>query len=349
MSWNNRSFEPVRFGILGAANIAREFIDSVKNSSLVSVDAIASRDGYKAAQFAKSYNIPQHYASYEAMLADPRIEAVYIPLPNDLHAPWAIRAAEAGKHILCEKPLAVSLSDVRAMFSAARKSRVKLAEAYPYMAQPQTIRMKELLTDDAIGQIQTISAAFGFGLVSPNGSPTANAANIRLSPERAGGGLLDAGTYAVSLLCLALSERPARVIASARYTKTNVDQTVVALLEFSSGTLGQISCSMSTSFHRKALIVGSKGVIETDYSNHAGASGQLNLTIKRGVPKTIEFETISLTAADGFMLETESFATWIRTDKGWTGASETLSLNVAATNEAIAKSLASGQFEDVVQ
>ena len=349
VSYNNHSFEPVRFGILGAANIAREFIDGVKHSSLVTIDAIASRDGDKATEFAQTYNIPQYYASYEAILADPRIEAVYIPLPNDLHATWAIRAAEAGKHILCEKPLAVGLSDVRAMFSAARKSGVKLAEAYPYMAQPQTIRMKELLTEDSIGQIQTISAAFGFGLVTPDGSPIANPANIRLRPERAGGGLLDAGTYAVSLLCLALSERPRRVIASGRYTKTNVDQTVVALLEFSSGTLGQISCSMSTSFHRKALIVGSNGVIETDYSNHAGATGLLNLNIKRGVPKTIHFEMISLTASNGFMLEAESFATWIRTDKGWTGASETLSLDIAATNEAIAKSLASGQFEDVVQ
>lgn len=234
------SFAPLRFGILGAANIAREFMDGVKHSPLVTVQAVASRDGTKAAEFARTYGIPDHHASYEAMLADPTIEAVYIPLPNDLHAEWAIKAAQAGKHVLCEKPLAVGLSDVQSMFRAAHEAGVKLAEAYPYMAQPQTITMNDLLNEGVIGRIQTVSAAFGFGIVAPDGTPIANPANIRLSPDRAGGGLLDAGTYAVSLVRLAVGERPVRVIASGRYTKTDVDQTVVALLEFPSGTLGQI-------------------------------------------------------------------------------------------------------------
>ena len=349
MSDNQHSFAPVRFGILGAANIAREFMDGVKHSPLVTVQGVASRDGAKAADFAKTYGIRDHYAGYEALLADPTIEAVYIPLPNDLHAEWAIKAARAGKHILCEKPLAVGLSDVRAMFEAAHAAGVKLAEAYPYMAQPQTVAMNGLLADQAIGKIQTVSAAFGFGIVAPDGTPIANPANIRLQPDRAGGGLLDAGTYAVSLVRLAVGERPVRVIASGHFTKTGVDQTVVALLEFPSGALGQISCSLSASFHRKALIVGSNGVIESDYSNHAPADGRLHLNIKRGVPKTIGFETKTLDAGDGFKLEAESFATWVRTGQGWTGATEAVSLDVAATLEAIAKSLKSGRYEDVVQ
>ena len=349
MSENHVSFEPVRFGILGAANIAREFMGGVKQSPLLTVQAIASRDGNKASEFAKTFNIPDQHANYEAMLADPAIEAVYIPLPNDLHAVWAIKAAEAGKHVLCEKPLAVGLSDATSMFRAAHKAGVKLAEAYPYMAQPQTILMNALIAEGAIGQIQTISAAFGFGIVAPDGTPIANPANIRLRPDRAGGGLLDAGTYAVSLVRLAVGERPTRVIASGRYTKTEVDQTVVALLEFPSGVLGHISCSMSSSFHRKALIVGSNGVIETDYSNHGPADGQLHMNIKRGVPKIIGFETSTISAADGFKLEAESFATWVRTGKGWTGASEAVSLDVAATIEAITKSLKSGRYEEVSQ
>ena len=349
MSVTHTPFAPVRFGILGAANIAREFMDGIKHSPLVTVQAVASREDSKAAEFAKAYDIPSHHAGYEAMLADPAIEAVYIPLPNDLHAEWAIKAAEAGKHVLCEKPLAVGVADVRSMFRAAHKAGVKLAEAYPYMAQPQTILMNSLLAEGAIGPIQTVAAAFGFGIVAPDGTPIANPANIRLRPDRAGGGLLDAGTYAVSLVRLAVGECPTRVIASGRYTKTDVDQTVVALLEFPSGALGQISCSMSTSFHRKALIVGSNGVIETDYSNHAPADGRLSLNIKRGVPKTIGFETTTVSAADGFKLEAESFATWVRTGEGWTGATEAVSLDVAATIEAIAKSLESGGYEDVAQ
>ena len=347
MSLTQPSFEPVRFGILGAANIAREFMAGVQHSPLVIVRAVASRDENKARDFAKTYHIDHYHASYEAMLADPDIEAVYIPLPNDLHAHWAIKAVEAGKHVLCEKPLAVGLKDAQAMFAAARKARVKLAEAYPYMAQPQTLKMNALLAEGAIGSVQTVSAAFGFGLVTPDGLPVGNPENIRLLPDRAGGGLLDAGTYSVSLVRLATGERPSRVIANGRFTKTGVDQTVTALLEFPSGALGHISCSMSVSFHRKALIVGSNGVIETDYSNHGPEDGRLQLTVKQGVPKTIGFETTTVEAANGFLLEAESFATWVRTGAGWTGASESVSLDVAATLEAIAKSLKSGQFETV--
>lgn len=345
----SHSFEPVRFGILGAANIARDFMNGVKHSPLLKVQAVASRSENKGKEFSKLYGIPKSYDSYEALLADPEIEAVYIPLPNDLHAEWAVKAAGAGKHVLCEKPLSVGLADAQNMFSAAQKAGVKIAEAYPYMAQPQTLRMSELLAEGAIGQIQTISAAFGFGIVAPDGTPLVNSSNIRLLPDRAGGGLLDAGTYAVSLICLAVGERPHRLIANGRYTQSNVDQTVTAMLEFPCGVLGQISCSMSSSFHRKALIVGSNGVIETDYSNHPSLDGDLTLSIKRGVPKTIAFEKLSFVAADGFLLEAESFSTWIRTGQGWTGASQAVSLDVAATLEAIAKSLKSKKFEDVAR
>ena len=344
---SNTSFEPLRIGILGAANIARQFIEGVKSSHLLKIDAVASRDKTKAEKFSKECGLPHFYSSYEELLANPDIEAVYIPLPNDLHAIWAIKAAEAGKHILCEKPLAVGLAEARSMYAAAKKNNVKLAEAYPYMAQQQTIRMVELLKSDTIGTIQTVSAAFGFGIVSPDGTPIVDASNIRLLADRAGGGLMDAGTYSVSLVRLVAGIRPERVIATGRFTKTSVDQTVVALLEFPNGVLGQISCSMSSSFHRKAMIVGSNGVIETDYSNHAQADGCLNLHIKRGVPKTINFEVEKINAADGFRLEAESFATWVRTGKGWTGATEQVSLDVAATLEAIMKSLHSGKYENV--
>ncbi len=338
--------DPVRYGILGAANIARSFTAGVAGSALASVEAVASRGADKAAAFAAELSIPRHHPSYEALLADSSIEAVYIPLPNDLHAQWAIKAAQAGKHVLCEKPLAVGEADAKAMFAAARANGVHLAEAYPYMSQPQTLRVRALLAEGAIGRVQTIAAAFGFGIVAPDGAALVDPNNIRLLPDRAGGALMDAGTYAMSMARIAAGERPKRVFAIARWTQSGVDQTVAALVEFPSGAIAQVSTSMSTSFHRHAIIVGSTGVIETGYANHA-PSGTLGLRVKRGVPGTIPFETEEIDGADGFRLEAESFARWVRTGAGWDGATEAESLDTAAALAAIAQSMKSGDWVDL--
>ena len=338
--------DQVRYGILGAANIARSFVKGVAGSALAAVEAVASRDGGKAAAFAAELSIPRHHASYQALLADPAIEAVYIPLPNDLHAEWAIKAAEAGKHVLCEKPLAVGEAQARAMFAASRNAGVHLAEAYPYMSQPQTLRVRALLAEGALGTIQTITTAFGFGIVSHDGAPLGDPSNIRLLPDRAGGALLDAGTYAVSMARIAAGARPTRAFAIARWTQAGVDQTVAALLEFQSGAIAQVSTSMSSSFHRHAIVVGSTGVLETGYANHA-PDGTLSLRIKRGVPGTVPFEMEQIEGADGFRLEAESFAQLVRTGAGWNGATEAESLDTAATLAAIASSARSGAWVEL--
>jgi predicted dehydrogenase len=303
--------------------------------------AVGSRSPQSSAAFAAKHGIP-HHGDYASLLADSTVDAVYVSLPNAMHKRWTIAALDAGKHVLCEKPIAVGEADARAMFAAARTHGIHLAEAYPYMSQPQTLRLRALLAGGEIGKIQTVSAAFGFGMVSPDGDPLVDPANIRLRPERAGGALLDAGTYAVSLTRIAAGERPLRAFATARWTKAGVDQTVTALLEFPSGLVAQVSTSMSTSFHRQALIVGSQGVIETGYSNHAPASGMRSLRIKRGVPNTIPFATEEMQGGDGFRLEAESFARLIRTGSGWNGASQAESLDIAAALSAIAESARTG-------
>src|SRR3984957_8030445 len=167
-------FSPDRYGVLGAANIARQFTRGLAGSEVAVVDAVASRGAEKAASFAAELGIPRHFGSYEALLADPGIDAIYNPLPNDLHAEWSIRACEAGKHVLCEKPLAVTGSEARAMFAAARRHGVVLVEGFPYRAQPHASKLKELVAGDAIGRVQTMHAAFGFNLTDE--------ANIRLDP-----------------------------------------------------------------------------------------------------------------------------------------------------------------------
>jgi predicted dehydrogenase len=340
--------DKIRYGVLGAANIARAFAKGLAGSSVASVEAVASRGAEKAAAFAAELGIPRHHGSYEALLADPAIDAIYIPLPNDLHAVWAIRAAEAGKHVLCEKPLAVTIEEARAMFAAARANGVHLAEAYPYMSQPQTLRLREILAEGTLGRIQLVTAAFGFSLLTPDGVPLGDPANIRLDPARAGGGLLDAGTYSMSLLRIAAGERPTRVLATARWSNTGVDQTIAAVLEFPSGLIGQMSSSMSTAFHRHAIVVGEKGVLETSYSNHAPAEGKLSLRVKRGIPGTVPFETEEVVGGDGFHAEGESFARMIRQGAAaWNGASEAESIDVVLALQAIAQSARSGGWVEL--
>jgi predicted dehydrogenase len=337
--------DPVRYGILGAANIARAFTRGVAGSATARVVAVASRGIEKAQAFAAELGIPRALGSYEALLADPEVEAIYIPLPNDLHAVWAIKTAEAGKHVLCEKPIAVGEADARAMFAAARTHGVHLREAYPYMAQPQTQQLRAWLAEGAIGRVQMITAAFGFRLVSAEGAPVGDAANIRLLPDRAGGALLDAGTYSVSLARIAAGERPLRVQATMRRTTTGVDAAVAATLEFPSGAIAQVNCSMATAAHRHALIAGDAGVVETTYANHALPDvPTLPLRIRRGTQGTIPLETVEVPAGDGFRAEAESFAALVRTGAGWTGASEQESLDIAAALEAIARSAPTGAW-----
>ncbi len=334
---------PIRFGVLGAANIARLFAKGLGGSTLASVAAVASRDEPKARAFAAELGIPRFHGSYAALLADPAIEAIYIPLPNDLHAEWAIRAVEAGKHVLCEKPLAIGGADARAMFDAARRAGVHLVEAYPYMSQPQTLRLRELLAEGAIGRVVTASASFGFALATPDGEPLRDPANIRLDPARGGGALLDAGTYPMSLLRLVIGERPTRAMASARMARSGVDLTVAATLEFPGGAIAQLSCSMAVAAHRTAVIAGERGVIETGFSNHAPDSGRLALRIKRGTAGTDPSETEEVPGGDGFRAEAESFARMIREGREhWNGATEAESIDTALALEAIAASIRKG-------
>lgn len=336
---------PLRFGILGAANIARSFIRGLAGSPLAQVDAIASRTAAAAQAFAAELGIPRAHGSYDALLGDPTIEAIYVPLPNDMHAEWTIRALEAGKHVLCEKPLAIGAVQARAMFAAARQHGVHLAEAYPYMSQPQTLRLREMLRAGAIGRVQAVTAAFGFALCAPDGSPLKPDANIRFDPARGGGALLDAGTYPMSLIRLAVGERPARVWATGRMTPGGVDLTVAATIEFPGGAVAQLFTSMATARLRSATIVGDRGVIETSYSNHAPAGEPLSLRVTPGTAGNASFEHIELPGGDGLRAEAESFARMVRLGAAeWNGATEAESVDTALTLEAIRASMREGAW-----
>lgn len=327
--------QPLRIGVLGAAAIARDFAAGLRGSTAVSIAAVASRSLEKAQSFASEFQVPRALGSYEALLADTSAEAIYIPLPNSLHAEWALKAIAAGKHVLCEKPLATSPSDAREMFRAAKQRGVYLVEAYPYLAQPQTRKLRELLKERAVGDLRLIQAHFGFTVGSLS--------SIRLDAALGGGALMDAGCYPVSLVRIIAGVLPQRVHAVARWGDSKVDRSLVATLEFPSGLLAQISCSFDTAMHRRAFVAGSEGIIETSYWNNTSAERLPTVTLKRGTSWTVGFETITTEPANGLRAEAEDFARLL-TDgwPAWSGATETESVDIALMLEAIARSARAG-------
>ena len=193
----------LRFGIIGTAKIARRVVPGIAAADRCEVVAVGSRDAGTAQAFAGELGIPRAHGSYEALLADPEVDAVYIPLPNHLHAPWAIRAAEAGKHVLCEKPLATTVADAERMARRAERAGVVLMEAFMYRHHPSWVALRELVADGRIGRLMSVQTWFSFY----NDDPT----NIRNIPEAGGGALFDIGCYAVNLSRMLFDAEPTTV------------------------------------------------------------------------------------------------------------------------------------------
>jgi D-xylose 1-dehydrogenase (NADP+, D-xylono-1,5-lactone-forming) len=332
---------PLQIGIFGAARIARLFVEGVRPSAKVQVRAVASRDAERARTFAHDCGIPQVHATYDSLLADPAIHAVYIPLPNNLHAQWSIRAVEAGKHVLCEKPLATSADDAEAMFTAARQNKVYLVEGYPYRAQPQTLRLRELLARGEIGRLQIVQASFGFLLN--------DATNIRFDPKLGGGALMDAGSYPASLVRMIAGERPSRAHAIARWTESGVDRSLVGSIEFSNGVLAQIACSFAIARYRRAIIIGDAGSITTSYFNDTSTALSPILKVRRGTGSDTQQETIETSAINGFLAEAEAFYDLIAYGwERWTGSTPEESVDTMLILEALAASARQGSAIDII-
>jgi predicted dehydrogenase len=331
---------PLQLGILGAAKIARLFVEALRPSAKVTVAAAASRDPARAAAFASELRIPRVHASYEALLDDPSIEAVYVPLPNNLHAQWAIRAAEAGKHVLCEEPLAANAEEARAIFAAAKRSGVHVVEGYPYRAQPQTQKVRELLAARAIGNVRLVQASFGFPLSDP--------ANIRMSRDLAGGAIMDAGSYPVSFVRMVVGARPEQVHAMARWAESGVDVTTLATLEFANGVLAQISCTFAAARHRHAFVAGDAGSIATNYYNDTGPAFPPLVEVRLGTGWDARREVVETSAVSGFLAEAEAFHDLVRQGPAvWTGATPEESVDIAMTLDALAASARSGRAVEV--
>lgn len=228
----------VRWGVLSTAHIGRKSVNpAIQQSSNGTLAAIASRDASRARDAAAAQGIPRHYGSYDALLADPEIDAVYVPLPNSEHRPWSIRAAEHGKHVLCEKPLALSAAECLEMASAADQHGTLLMEAFMYRFHPRTERLVSMSQSGAFGALRFIRGTFTFRLV--------HADNIRWFPELGGGALYDVGCYCVNVSRTIAGAEPAEVQAWANIGATGVDHDLSGALRFDAGLVSHFDCSLS--------------------------------------------------------------------------------------------------------
>lgn len=248
----------LKWGILGCAGIAkRSVIPGVQESELNEVHAIASRDLDKAKQTAEQLNIPVAYGSYEELLEDPSIDVVYIPLPNHLHKEWTIRAAEAGKHILCEKPLALTEAEAVEMAEAAAAAGVYLSEAFMYRYHPRYDMIRDLISSGAIGDIRGIRGAFTFNNAGDKG-------NVRYKKEWGGGSIYDVGCYPIHAARMLLGKEPVAATVNAFFSAEHddVDMMASGLLEFEGSVALTFDCGMWAAFRNPLEILGTEGIIE---------------------------------------------------------------------------------------
>jgi predicted dehydrogenase len=287
----------VRWGILGTGRITTSLIRPVATSARNVVSAVASRDGERAAAHAAQYGIPRSFASYEDLLADADIDAIYIALPNHLHAPWTVRALEAGKHVLCEKPLALRVEDVDAISDASQRTGRLAMEAFMYLHHPQTKRLLELVRSGSLGELRAMQAAFAFNLTYPN--------DPRLEPAMGGGALWDVGCYPVSMARRIAGSPPDRVRGTADIGPTGVDLTAFALLDYASGMTAQLYAGFASVPEQRVQLIGSLGSVVAAPAFVAGLDGRSTVLDVRYLDGA---ERIEIPFADPYGLEVENVA-----------------------------------------
>jgi predicted dehydrogenase len=244
----------LRWGILGCARITRRgLIPGLRSSVRNELRALASRNPEQVKAWAEEFHVPRAYASYQEVLDDPEVDAVYIPLPNELHKIWVNAAADAGKHVLCEKPLSLNAAEARAMVAHCKARGVVLMEAFMWRHQPRTTGVRRLVAEGVIGELRLIRSSFSFSI---------DPGDWRLDPTRGGGALWDIGCYGVSTARLFAGAEPETAQAVARFGATGVDLSLTAVLRFPGGVLGQLDCSFEQPFRCVYELIGTRGILE---------------------------------------------------------------------------------------
>jgi D-xylose 1-dehydrogenase (NADP+, D-xylono-1,5-lactone-forming) len=287
------------WGVLGAARINQLVLEGAALAEGTSVVAIAARDRPRAQAQADTFGIGAVHGSYDELLADPEIDAVYIPLPNALHVDWSVRALEAGKHVLCEKPLARTEAEARRAFAAARAADRLLMEAFMWRHTPQTAKLRELLAEGAVGRIRMVRATFGFKLEREG--------DVRLSRELEGGALMDVGCYCVSAARLAAGE-PVHVRAEQVVGGDGVDVRLAATMRFADDVLAVIDCALDAPLGHRLTITGDAGELVLEDPFHARNPGILRL----GGQSHQSHELVEVPFANPYAVQFENFSAAVR-------------------------------------
>lgn len=268
-------FKRVRWGVLGTAAIAvKKVIPAMQKGEWSEVAAIASRDLARAEEAARKLGIPKAYGSYEELLADPEIEAIYNPLPNQLHVSWSIKAAEAGKHVLCEKPLSLTVAEARMLLAVQERTGVKIGEAFMVRTHPQWLRTRELVVSGRIGQLRSILGCFSYFNRDP--------ANIRNILECGGGALMDIGCYPITISRFIYAQEPSRVMGLIeRDPQMQIDRLTSVLLDFPSGQ-SIFTCSTQLVPYQRMHFIGTRGRIEIEVPFNAPNDRPCRIFIDEG-------------------------------------------------------------------
>jgi predicted dehydrogenase len=287
---------PVKWGILSTARINGLFIAGARQSPDVEIVAVASRSSSRAESYALENEIDRAHGSYEALLSDPEVEVVYISLPNSMHVEWTVRALEAGKHVLCEKPLSRRAEAAELAFDTAERHQRVLMEAFMYRHNPQTFRLIELVRDGAVGRLGLIRAAFSFA--------ARDSANIRLSTELDGGALMDVGCYCVNGARL-IGGEPVRVSAEQVSGGDGVDVVFAATMRFPGDVVAQFDCGLALAARDELEVVGEHGSLFLDDPWHCRVP-VIELRREQGV------ERIELPVSNSYRLEAENMSAAVR-------------------------------------
>ncbi len=296
--------DKVRFGILGTAKIARtKVVPGTQRAPNCEVVAVASREASRARRVAADLGVPRSHGSYQALVDDPGVDAVYIPLPNDLHAEWAIRAAAAGKHVLCEKPLAMSSKQAREMAAAADAAGIVLAEAFMYRHHPTWVEAVRLVRAGRIGELRAVQSWFSYFNDDPS--------NIRNRVENGGGAVMDIGCYGINLSRLLFASEPSRVHAAVtRDPVMGIDTLASAVLEFPGGGQASFTCSTRAEPDQRVSIVGTSGRIEIEIPFNIPPDVDTRIHLTRGgdPPLAPATETVTFPPSDQYTIQAELFA-----------------------------------------
>jgi predicted dehydrogenase len=332
----------LRWGVLSTADIGlKKVIPAMQRGEYSSVAAIASRDLAKAQAAAAALEIPTAYGSYEELLADPGIDAIYNPLPNQLHVPWTIKAAEAGKHVLCEKPLSLTVAEAKTLLAVRARAGVKIGEAFMIRSYPQWLRLRELLDEGRIGELRSIVGVFSYFNDDP--------ANIRNQVECGGGALLDIGCYLIHASRYAFAQEPTRVVALIdRDPRMRTDRLASAILDFPAGQC-IFTCSTQLVPYQRVHFLGTRGRIELEIPFNAPPDRPTRLVIDATgdlFGGGITAETFPV--CDQYTLQGDAFSRAVLQDTEVPVPVEDAIRNMAVI-EAIFNSARSGQWEALPQ